>query len=291
VRGVVRSLSYTVSPRDLHREDKEGLELNEIGRVCIDLLTPIPCDSYARNRGTGAFVLIDPLTNGTVAAGTIIEREVKGDEPVAGAPVSAPVSKNITREGTLVPAELRQTAFGHLPATIWFTGLSGSGKSTIAKELELQLLQRGVKAFVLDGDNIRHGLNRDLGFSPEQRSENIRRVAEVARLMNDAGLLVITAFISPYEADRNQASEIIGGERFLEVHVATPLAICEERDPKGLYAKARAGEIKSFTGVSAPYESPPRPALRLGTADAAVDELVAEVVALLVQRGSISLAG
>jgi len=291
VRGVVRSLSYTVSPRDLHRDQKESLELNEIGRVCIDLLTPIPCDPYARNRRTGAFVLIDPLTNGTVAAGTVIEREVRGYEPVAGAPVSAPVSGNITREGTLVPAELRETAFGHSPATVWLTGLSGSGKSTIAKELELQLLQRGVKAFVLDGDNIRHGLNRDLGFSPEQRSENIRRVAEVARLMNDAGLLVITAFISPYEADRNQASGIIGEERFLEIHMATPLAVCEERDPKGLYAKARAGEIKSFTGISAPYEPPRQAALRLATPGATVGELVTEVMVLLEARGLISLTG
>jgi bifunctional enzyme CysN/CysC len=291
VRGVVRSLSYVVSPRDLHRDQKECLGLNEIGRVAIDLLTPIPSDSYARNRSTGAFVLIDPRTNGTVAAGVVIEREVRGDEPVAGPAVMVPVSENITREGTLVPAEQRRAAFGHLPATIWFTGLSGSGKSTIAKELELRLLQRGVKAFVLDGDNVRHGLNRDLGFSPEQRSENIRRVAEVARLMNEAGLLVITAFISPYEADRNQAREIIGEERFFEAHVDTPLAVCEERDPKGLYVKARAGEIKSFTGISAPYEPPPQPALRLATADVAVEELVAEAMALLAQKGLIPRVG
>jgi bifunctional enzyme CysN/CysC len=285
LRGVVRSLSYTVDPRQLHRERRESLELNEIGRVSIDLLAPIPCDAYARNRTTGAFVLIDPTTNATVAAGMVIEREEKGDEPSAGRAAAAPVSQNIVPEGSLVSAELRRSVFGHAPATIWLTGLSGSGKSTIAKELELRLLKQGVKAFILDGDNVRHGLNRDLGFSPEQRSENIRRVAEVARLMNDAGLVVITAFISPYEADRNQAREVIGDERFLEIHVDTPLDVCESRDPKGLYAKARAGEIKSFTGISAPYEPPRAPALRLATADATPAVAVEEVASLLREKG------
>ena len=199
-----------------------------------------------------------------------------------------PVSKNITRERSLVPAELRRTAFGHPPATIWFTGLSGSGKSTIAKELELQLLEQGVKAYVLDGDNIRHGLNRDLGFAPEHRTENIRRIAEVARLMNLAGLVVITAFISPYEADRNQARAIIGDERFLEIHVDPPIETCEARDPKGLYAKARAGEIRNFTGISAPYEPPRNPALRIDTAQRTVEESIADLLGLLQARGIVA---
>jgi bifunctional enzyme CysN/CysC len=284
VRGVVRSLSYAVDPRQLHRERKESLALNEIGRVSIDLLAPIACDAYARNRATGAFVLIDPTTNATVAAGMVIEREEKGEAPAAGRSASAPVSQNIVREGSLVSAELRRSVFGHAPATIWLTGLSGSGKSTIAKELERQLLEQGVKAYILDGDNVRHGLNRDLGFSPEQRTENIRRVAEVANLMNEAGLVVITAFISPYEADRNQAREIIGAERFLEIHVDTPLDVCESRDPKGLYAKARAGEIKSFTGISAPYEPPRAPALRLATDAATPASSAEEIIGLLGAR-------
>ncbi len=285
-RGIVSSLSYTVSPRDLHRETKDTLELNEIGRVTIDLLTPIACDTYNRNRTTGAFILIDPRTNQTVAAGTIIDR---AGQPGTGTAAPAPVSQNITREGSLVSAELRETAFGHRAATVWLTGLSGSGKSTIAKELEWQLLEQGVKAYILDGDNIRHGLNRDLGFSPEHRSENIRRIAEVAQLMNEAGLVVLTAFISPYEADRNQARAIIGDERFLEVHVDTPLDVCESRDPKGLYSKARAGEIQGFTGISAPYEPPRDPALRLDTAEADLDETVASVLGLLRDRGILPL--
>jgi bifunctional enzyme CysN/CysC len=280
-RGVIRSLHYTVDPQELHRDRKGTMGLNEIGRVSIDLLTPIPCDPYSRNRTTGAFILIDPQTNRTVAAGTIIERESRREEPAAGRSATAPVSQNITREGSLVSDDLRRAVFGHSPATIWLTGLSGSGKSTIAKELELQLLKQGVKAFILDGDNVRHGLNRDLGFSPEERSENIRRIAEVARLMNDAGVLVITAFISPYEADRNQARDIVGQDRFLEIHVDTPLEICESRDPKGLYSKARSGEIKGFTGISAPYEPPRDPAMRLETTDQSPGQSAATLLTLL----------
>ena len=159
----------------------------------------------------------------------------------------------------------RQTQFGHAPATVWLTGLSGAGKSTLAYELEKMLMDGGHPSFVLDGDNIRHHLNRDLGFSAADRRENIRRTAEVARLMNEAGLIVITAFISPLREDRAMARQIIGADRFVEVHLCTSASVCEARDPKGLYARARAGQIADFTGVSAPYEAPESPAFSIDT--------------------------
>ncbi len=172
----------------------------------------------------------------------------------------------------------RQKLFGHEPRTLWLTGLSGAGKSTLAVALEVDLVDAGCACYVLDGDNVRHGLNRDLGFSPEDRKENIRRVAEVARLMNDAGLIVITAFISPYRADREMAREIIGPENFMEVYLSTPLAMCEERDPKGFYKRARQGGIAGFTGINAPYEAPLNPSLVVDTSDRGVDECVSGVL-------------
>jgi adenylylsulfate kinase len=167
------------------------------------------------------------------------------------------------------------------PTTVWLTGLSGSGKSTLAFELERRLHQLDHACYVLDGDIVRHGLNRDLGFAPADRTENIRRIAEVARLFNDAGLIVITAFIAPYAKDREAAREIIGAERFLETYLTADLATCERRDPKGLYAKARAGQIVDFTGISAPYEAPVRPALALDTASLSVDACIQDLLDLL----------
>lgn len=180
-----------------------------------------------------------------------------------------------------VSLEQRQALFGQAPATIWLTGLSAAGKSTLAFALERELMAAGRACYVLDGDNVRHGLNRNLGFSPEDRSENIRRIAEVARLMNDAGLIVLTAFISPFRADREMARGIIGVERFREVHVSTSLAVCEARDPKGLYGKARAGAVAEFTGVSSPYEAPENPQLSLDTAALTPAESLARLMGLL----------
>jgi len=174
--------------------------------------------------------------------------------------------------------------FRQIPATVWFTGLSGAGKSTLAFALEKRLLESGQASYVLDGDNVRHGLNRNLGFSHEDRTENIRRIAEVARLMNDAGLIVITAFISPYREDRELARKVIGAENFLEVHVSTPLTVCEERDPKGFYKRARAGEMPGFTGISAPYEPPFAPVLSLDTAASGTASCVDEVLSILAPR-------
>jgi adenylyl-sulfate kinase len=184
------------------------------------------------------------------------EAEVKG---------GAEPAPNIYWYPGKVTAVHRQRYFGHEPATIWLTGLSGAGKSTLAYELEHLLLERGHPSFVLDGDNVRHHLNRDLGFSARDRRENLRRAAEVARLMNEAGLFVVTAFISPLREDRRAARDIIGAERFVEAHVSTCMSVCESRDPKGLYARARAGEIPDFTGVSAPYEAPEHPDIAVDT--------------------------
>jgi adenylylsulfate kinase len=170
------------------------------------------------------------------------------------------------------------------PATVWLTGLSGSGKSTLAFELERRLFDMGHACFVLDGDNVRHGLNRDLGFAPRERRENIRRVAEVARLFNEAGLIVITAFISPYAEDRRLAREIIGAERWVEAYLAADLNICERRDPRGLYAKARSGQIDEFTGISAPYEPPENPALSLDTGSESVEACVHRILDALAER-------
>ena len=192
-----------------------------------------------------------------------------------------PKSGSIRPEVGLVSRERREALLRQRGTTIWLTGLSGSGKSTLAKALEVKLVEAGHPCSVLDGDNLRHGLNRDLGFSPEDRSENIRRVAEVARLMNDAGLIVVTAFISPYAKDREMSREIIGEDRFAEVHLSTSIEVCESRDPKGLYRKARAGALPEFTGISAPYEAPASPRLALDTGVLSVEESVARLLGLL----------
>lgn len=195
-----------------------------------------------------------------------------------------PSSRNVAWHRGLVSAVDRAQLLRQEPATVWLTGLSGSGKSSIAFELERQLLADRRLAYVLDGDNMRHGLNRDLGFSPEDRSENIRRIAEVARLFNDAGIIVIAAFISPYRDDRRLARDIIGTERFIETHLCTRLDVCEHRDPKGLYKKARAGTIAEFTGISAPYEVPAAATLSLDTGRLTLDQSVAEIWRQLASR-------
>ncbi len=226
-----------------------------------------------RNHATGAFILIDRLTNATVAAGMIVDKTSAEDKKAANVK-----SSNITSVQSLVSAEDRARLLGHRPKTLWLTGLSGSGKSTIAKALEKRLVDSGKLAFILDGDNIRHRLNRDLGFSDNDRTENIRRISEVARLMNDAGAIVITAFISPFAADREMARENIRSEYFTEIFIDTPLEVCEQRDPKGLYKKARNGEIAGFTGIGSPYEPPQKPDLTISTSGKTVEECVDEIL-------------
>jgi bifunctional enzyme CysN/CysC len=266
VPAVLTDVRYKVDVNTMRKVEGSAQEagplgLNEIARVHLTLHRPLAFDSYRKNPATGSFVLIDRLTNATVAAGMITDR-VTIPEKVSA---SAPVSRNITKEGNLVSLSDRENLLGQKGATFWLTGLSGSGKSTVAQAFEKRLIESGRPAFILDGDNIRHGLNRDLGFSMEDRKENIRRISEVAQLFNQAGIIVITAFISPYRQDRQSAREIIGAEQFVEIFVDTPLEVCEQRDPKGLYKKARSGEIPQFTGITDPYEAPAKPALHLRT--------------------------
>jgi adenylylsulfate kinase len=201
--------------------------------------------------------------------------------------MSTPKSSNIVwHSGTVTRAD-RETLAGHKGCTIWMTGLSGSGKSTLAVALEKVLLDRGIRSFVLDGDNVRHGLNKDLGFSPADRNENIRRIGEVAKLFTEAGLINVTAFISPYRADRDQVRKIMAAGDFIEVFVSCPVAVCEQRDPKGLYKKARAGQIPEFTGISAPYEEPDKPELTIHTDREKEGESLAIILNYLEERGYI----
>ena len=199
--------------------------------------------------------------------------------------MTQPKATNIVWHGGQVGRAEREQLLGQRGATLWFTGLSGSGKSTVARAVEQRLVELGRAVYVLDGDNIRHGLNSDLAFSPEDRQENIRRIGEVAKLFTDAGLLTIAAFISPYRRDRDEIRQAMAEGDFLEVHVTAPLEVCEARDPKGLYQKARTGQIADFTGISAPYEAPLSPELRVDTHASSVEDCVAQVVGLLGERG------
>lgn len=281
--GTLARILYEVDVNTMRKREANGrLELNAIARVHLSMHRPLAYDVYVRNHATGSFILVDRLTNATVACGMIIARLSAPEQAMPALQTdAAAAARNLTREATLVSRRDREALLGQRARTVWLTGLSGSGKSTLAKGLELRLTQAGRLCILLDGDNVRHGLNRDLGFSADDRRENIRRVAEVARLLNDAGVIVITAFISPYAADREMARGIIGDEAFREVHVATPLAVCERRDVKGLYAKARGGALTGFTGVDAPYEEPQSPYLRLDTDGREVDTCVSELYSRL----------
>jgi bifunctional enzyme CysN/CysC len=280
VPGVLTELRYKMDVNNLRKVkgETDSLELNEFGRAHLTLHRPIAFDPYERNRSTGSFIIIDRVSNVTLGAGMIIDRVVR-EEPVG------PKSKNIAEARGTVRRQDREDMLGQKGHTIWLTGLSGSGKSTIAYELERQLTATGQLCVVLDGDNVRHGLNRDLGFSADDRTENIRRIAEVARLMNSVGIIVITSFISPYIKDRQDAREIIGPDHFMEVHIDTSLEVCEARDPKGLYKKVRAGEIPQFTGITDPYEAPEEPELRLATESLDAEECGRAVVSMLEDGG------
>ncbi|WP_280182644.1 adenylyl-sulfate kinase [Nocardia cyriacigeorgica] len=262
----VRSLDYRLDVNTLHRDENATvLSLNEIGRVQLHTRQPLLFDPYRRNRTTGSFLLVDDSTGNTVAGGMITGPSLP--------------SSRVVWHSTAVERTERATR----GMTVWLTGLSGSGKSTVAVELERRLVASGRPAFLLDGDNLRHGLNSDLGFSAEDRVENVRRVGEVARLFAEAGVIAIVSLISPYRADRDRARAVheAAGIPFLEVFVDTPLEICESRDPKGMYAKARAGEISDFTGVDAPYEHPLTPGLVLRPADGDPAAMASTVLTLL----------
>ncbi|MGD9736467.1 MAG: adenylyl-sulfate kinase [Solirubrobacterales bacterium] len=277
VAAEVEALRYQLDVDTLHRDlEAETLEVNDIGRIAIHTASPLFFDTYRLNRTTGSFILVDPATNLTVAAGMIIG--AAGD--TAAAVEDAPLATNITFHPSKLSREERWSALGTQGATIWLTGLSGSGKSTIATAVEHTLVSSGQSAFMLDGDNLRHGLNSNLGFSPADRAENVRRTGELARTLAEAGTISIVSLVSPYREDRDRvrALHADAGIPFHEVFVDTPLEECERRDPKGLYAKARAGEITDLTGVGSPYEAPQSPDL---VTDPDLEVAVRQVIALL----------
>ena len=280
---------YRIDVDTLHREEAETFELNDIGRIELTTADPLFIDPYKVNRQTGGFILIDPDTNNTVAAG-MIRGSAQDVAPVgtkSESKADRTTSPNVVWEGLNIPREAREEQNGHRSAVLWFTGLSGSGKSTVAREVEQRLFDRGCHTMMLDGDNVRHGLSGDLGFSAADREENIRRVGEVSRLFFEQGNLTLCTFISPYQEDRDRVRSLLPDGRFHEVYVNCDIETCKERDPKGLYEKAESGEIKNFTGISAPYEPPADPELVIDTDALSVEACVEAVIEHLEETGLI----
>ena len=285
VPGAVSTLRYRVDINTLHSQPAPTLALNEIGRCTVTLTSPIAHDTYRRNRTTGGFIMIDRLTNSTVAAGMIIDREAEdaatdhwGDSASA---------EHLHAERSGVTAAEREARFGQKPATVLLTGLTGAGKSTLARAVERKLFDMGRGVAVLDGQNMRLGISKDLGFTAADRSENLRRSVEVARLFNDAGLICIAAFVAPDEAVRRKAADRVGSDRFLVVHLSAPVDVCRTRDTDGHYRLADQGELANFPGVSAPYEPPAAPDLVVPTHEWPVARCVDAIVQLLESRGVI----
>ncbi len=272
--ATITSLKYKVNVNSLEHLAATKLDLNEIGVCNIGIDRQIPFDPYTENRETGSFILIDRLTNDTVGAGLIQYALRRAD--------------NIHWQALDVNKTARANLKGQKPCVLWFTGLSGAGKSTIANLMEKRLLSAGKHTYLLDGDNVRHGLNKDLGFTDVDRVENIRRVAEVARLMVDAGIIVLVSFISPFRSERRMARDLVAEGEFIEIFVDTPLAEAEKRDMKGLYKKARRGELQHFTGIDSPYEEPEHPEIRIDTMATTPDEAVDLIVARLANAGILS---
>ncbi|WLH76676.1 sulfate adenylyltransferase subunit CysN [Pseudomonas fluorescens] len=263
----ITNIKYRIDTNTLARDASRHLSLNDISVCTLATSKPLVFDSYQQSKTLGSFILVDRVTHATVAAGMINH--------------SLRRAQNVHRQALSIAREDREKLNGHKGKVIWFTGLSGSGKSTLANALELELHAKGYRTYILDGDNVRQGLNRDLGFTDADRVENIRRIAEVAKLMMDAGLIVLTAFISPFRREREMAKELIGEDRFVEVYVSTTLKVCEERDVKGLYKKARSGQLPNLSGVGSPYEAPDHTALNIDAANTdlkcAVDKLMTHI--------------
>ena len=266
----VSSIRHRLDVNTLQEHAARTLAMTEIAFANLSLARPIAVDPYADNPEAGSFILVDRFTNATVAAGMVA--------------FSLRRATNIHREDLAIDKPARASRLGQTPAVIWFTGLSGSGKSTIARAVEKALQAEGRATYMLDGDNLRHGLNRDLGFTDADRVENIRRVGEVAKLMVDAGMVVLCSFISPFIAERRMVRDMLEEGEFIQVFVDTPLEVCMERDRKGLYAKAKAGQIRNFTGIDSPYERPEQPDIHLETVGRSVEELAGEVLAVALGR-------
>jgi bifunctional enzyme CysN/CysC len=271
VPATVSGLKHKIDVNTLDSHAARTLALNEVGYANFSLAQPLAFDAYRDNRDTGGFILIDRFTNATVGAGMI--------------DFSLMRATNVHWQALDVNKDARAAMKGQKPAILWFTGLSGSGKSTIANLVEKKLAAEGKHTYLLDGDNVRHGLNRDLGFTDADRVENIRRVGEAAKLFVDAGLIVLTAFISPFRSERRMARELVGAGEFLEVFVDTPIEVCMQRDPKGLYEKAKAGKIKNFTGIDSPYEAPEKADLILKTVEADAEVHADAVISWLRDHG------
>ncbi|MEM8669520.1 MAG: sulfate adenylyltransferase subunit CysN [Planctomycetota bacterium] len=280
--GTIDTLVYKVDVNTLHRSPAPQLDLNEIGRVSISLSAPIHFDAYRRNRGTGAFIVVDRLSNATVAAGMILDKsgdassKTVWDQDLADSDSDTDVS--------VVAPEERAARFGQQPATVLLTGLTGSGKTAIGQAVERKLFEQGRAVAMIDGENVRRGLSRDLGYTADDRSENLRRSAHLADTLNDAGLICIASFVAPEESVRQKVAQVIGEERFFVVHVSTPVDVCRERDTKGQYAKADAGELRNFPGVTAPYEAPESPDLKIDASEQSIDQAADAVIELLKQK-------
>ena len=275
VSATVNAPKHKTDVNTLQKLPAKTLQLNEIGNCTLAVDRPIAFDSYAENRQTGSFILIDRMTNNTVGMGMI-------NFPLRRA-------ANIHWQNLDINKAANAEQKGQNPAVLWFTGLSGSGKSTIANEVQRRLYATGRHSFILDGDNVRHGLNRDLGFTDADRVENIRRVAEVSKLMVEAGLITLVSFISPFRAERELARNLMEEGEFIEIFVNTPLSVAETRDPKGLYKKARAGNLKNFTGIDSPYEAPENPEIEINTAEMSVEDAAERVINGLIERGIIEV--
>ncbi|MBP6715855.1 MAG: sulfate adenylyltransferase subunit CysN [Acidobacteria bacterium] len=276
VVATVEAIHGRIDISDLSAHPAETLGLNEIAMCRVVLAEPVAVDTYDTCRAMGAFILIDRLQCTTVGAGMIRRQASHG---------VASVGEHLVWQPTGITREQRANQKSQAPCVLWFTGLSGSGKSTIANALEAALFVRGHHSYLLDGDNVRHGLNRDLDFTEAGRVENIRRIGEVAKLFVDAGMIAIAAFISPFRSDRRMVRDLVGDAEFVEIYMSAPLDVCETRDPKGLYAKARSGVVKHFTGVSSPYEAPERPELTIDTSTTTVQESVDRIVRYLEVTG------
>ncbi|HXX47918.1 MAG TPA: adenylyl-sulfate kinase, partial [Myxococcota bacterium] len=286
VTGSIAQVRYAVDVNSLEEKPAAGLALNEVGRVQLSLSRAIPFDAYARNRSTGAFIVIDRVTNGTVGAGMILQRQ-SGPERGRSFWEAEPASDLLRRKTSRVSADERADSLGQQPTTLLLTGLTGAGKSTIAAALERRLFDSGHHAIALDGENLRLGISRDLGFSEVERSENLRRAAEISRLANDAGLIAICAFVAPSAEVRARVRDTIGAQRYLEIYLSAPLEVARARDSGGMYARAEAGEIPRFPGVSASYDVPASPDLVLPTHEIGAEECVDRIIRLLEQRGRI----